>query len=66
MDQVKFVHVPYYDELKPESVLNYLNLGKTEKQIWSQIKNYCPELNYKSTPKDREFFFNILNTLIPN
>ena len=25
--------------------------------------NYCPELEYKNKPKDREFFYNILNTI---
>ena len=35
-------------------------------EIWNKILEYCPELEYKEKPKDREFFFNILNTIIPN
>ena len=30
------------------------------------MKKYCPELEYKDEPKDREYFFNLLNTLEPN
>ena len=66
MDEVKFVHIPYFDELSPINVLEYLNLEKKNSDIWNKIKLYCPELNYKSNPKDREFFFNVINTLIPN
>ena len=29
----------------------------------SKLKNMMPELEYKTEPKDRSFFFNILNTL---
>ena len=28
--------------------------------------NYCPELERKAHPKDRDFFFNILNTIEVN
>ena len=38
MDEVKFVHVPYFDELSPINVLEYLNLEKNHKDIWNKIK----------------------------
>ena len=36
---------------------------KEDKEFWIKILNYCPELNQKEGPKDRTFFFNILNTI---
>ena len=64
MHEVNFVHVPHYDELKPSNVIEQLSLKKSEK-MWNKLLSYCPELKYKSSPKDRDFFYNILNTLWP-
>ena len=53
----------HYPELNPENVIRELNLEKTDKDAWNKILNYCPELKYKTRPKDSDFFFNILNTV---
>ena len=42
-----------------------MNMDKNEKHIYNKLVDYCPELKYKGKPKDREFFFNILNTVKP-
>ena len=34
-----------------------------EKTLYKQLVLYCPEIKYKKRPKDRAFFFNVLNTL---
>ena len=34
--------------------------------VWTTLLNYCPELEFKSNPKDRSFFYNVLNTIKPN
>ena len=34
--------------------------------LWEKLQNYMPELETKKEPKDRKFFFNMLNTLKPN
>ena len=31
-------------------------------KLWKELCGYCPELHNKNKPKDRNFFFNILNT----
>ena len=62
---ILFVNVPKYDELKPETVLNHFALECKQKLLWDKILNYCPELKYTRKPKDRTFFYNILNTLYP-
>ena len=62
MKDVKWVQVPYFDELNPETVIEFLKI-KTNKSLWQKILNYCPELEFKKNPKDRDFFYNILNTL---
>ena len=53
----------HFPELKPENVISEVNLEKNDKQAWKKMLNYCPELQYRNRPKDREFFFNILNTV---
>ena len=62
---INFVTVPLYDELKPANVIEEMKLktDKAKEELWKDIKKYCPELEYRSNPKDRSFFFNILNTL---
>ena len=37
---VKFVHVPYYAELKPENILTAMQLEKKNKQIGSFFSMY--------------------------
>ena len=59
---VIFVDVPHYEELKPENVIETCKL-KSDNKIWPQILSYCPELKEKKYPKDRTFFFNVLNTI---
>ena len=61
---VIFVDVPHYDELKPENVIEKCHLEKD--QIWPRLSEFCPELrDRKNRPKDRTFFYNVLNTLKP-
>ena len=62
---ILWVEVPLYDELEPSKVIKKLKL-KDDKQKWKEIINYCPELGKYENPKDREFFYNILNTIKPN
>ena len=50
-NEISYVDVPMFDELKPENIIDNLQLKK--KQIWNRILNFCPELSYKDTPKDR-------------
>ena len=33
--------------------------------LWNDIGEYCPELLSKDQPKDRDFFYNVLNTIKP-
>ena len=62
---VDFVHVPQYDELKPSNILSKMNLEKNNPNLRTRILNFCPEIKYTGSPKDREFFFNVMNTLEP-
>ena len=63
---IKLVTVDAYSELKPSNVINEMELKTKRKELYSELKQYCPELEYKENPKDRDFFFNVLNTLEPN
>ena len=40
-------------------------LEKNNPTTYNRLIEFCPELKDKKRPKDREFFYNILNTLIP-
>ena len=60
-NEISYVDVPMFDELRPENIIE--NLQLKNKQIWNRILNFCPELDQKDTPKDRAFFFNVLNTI---
>ena len=62
---VHFVHVPQYDELKPTNVLKSMSYEINNPKLYKLLLNFCPEIKYVGFPKDREFFFNILNTLQP-
>ena len=42
-----------------------MNLKEKDLDNWELLLDYCPELKEKSKPKDRDFFFNVLNTIIP-
>ena len=37
-----------------------------DNRVWPEILAYCPELKERNRPKDRTFFFNVLNTIKPN
>ena len=63
---IKLVTVDTYSELTPSNVINEMELKTKRKELYSELKQYCPELEYKENPKDRDFFFNVLNTLEPN
>ena len=62
---VLFVNVPRFDELKPENVIKHMDLEMKDPKIWKLLLNYCPEIKYNRKPKDRTFFYNILNTILP-
>ena len=32
---------------------------------WPDLLEYCPELKFVKRPKDRTYFYNILNTILP-
>ena len=64
--EVLRVTVPLYDELKPRNVMYTLNFKENDPKIWELVLDLCPEITEKGIPKDREFFFNVLNTLKPN
>ena len=64
---MKWIDVPLYDELQPTNIIKKMKLKeKDQTETWKVLLNFCPELEYKEHPKDRDFFFNVLNTLIPN
>ena len=63
MQQINWVNVPLYDELKPSNIIKTMELKEKEKDLWKELLNYCPELATREQPRDRTFFFNILNTL---
>ena len=63
---MKIVTVDAYSELKPSNVIQEMELKTKQLDLYQEMKKYCPELQYKDEPKDREFFFNVLNTLEPN
>ena len=63
---MKIVTVDTYSELKPSNVIQEMELKTKKLDLYQEVKKYCPELQYKDEPKDREFFFNVLNTLEPN
>ena len=67
LTEIKFVDVPLYDELQPSNVIKQMKLKeKGKEESWKALLQYCPELSYKEQPKDRDFFYNVLNTIIPN
>ena len=78
MEEINWVDVPLYDELAPANVIEQMGLRKKDKkdkfdkekieenkELWKKLLDFCPELQTKQNPKDRAFFFNILNTIKP-
>ena len=53
--------MPNFDECCPKTLIAVKNLKST-----SDIIHYCPEITTRGYPKDREYFFNVLNTLHPH
>ena len=51
--------------MKPENVIKEMRIEIDKSQVYKRLLDFCPELKDKKRPKDRDFFFNILNTLIP-
>ena len=58
MSEVKFIHVPKYDELAVKYLLPHLMKDATFMQFF-------PDKFPKGHPPDRTYFFNVLNTLNP-
>ena len=58
ISEVKFVHVPQYDEL---------SVGKLWPQVKTQkeVNKYLPDRLRKGQTISRPYFFNILNTILP-
>ena len=66
MKDIIWIDVPLYDELYPKNIIKEMKLKeKNEKETWELLMNFCPELECKEHPKDRDFFFNVLNTIKP-
>ena len=43
--EIKWVDVPYYDELQPKNVIEKMKLKEKENlETWQSLLNYCPEL----------------------
>ena len=69
MKDIKWIDVPLYDELNPWNIIKRCKL-QDDKELWKKLLVYIPELSKhnpdvrnRNVPKDREFFFNVLNTL---
>ena len=58
LKDVKFIFVPRYEELSVKNLLPHL-------QKQPDFMVYFPENFPKNHPPDREYFFNVLNTLNP-
>lgn len=60
IQQISYIQVPKFPELSPYNIIEKFNLKQNQLML-----NYCPEIE-KKEPYDREFFFNIFNTLNEN
>ena len=49
-NDVIYVSVPLYQELKPENVLKELNWKDNYEEGWQKLLNFCPEIFYKGLP----------------
>ena len=65
MREIYWIDVPLFDELTPKNVIKEMKLKENE-GLWKSLLDLCPELSHKEEPKDRDFFFNVLNTIIPH
>ena len=59
LTDVKFIVVPKYEELSVKDLMPHLQKDKT-------FMMYFPDKFPKGHPPDREYFFNVLNTLNPD
>ena len=37
INQIRYVHVPKFDELKPENLLKHLDLEKKDKKLYKEL-----------------------------
>ena len=58
LEEVKFIRVPKYEELSVKAL--YPQAIADDK-----VKRFLPDSTQKSKPLDRQFFFNILNSVYP-
>ena len=56
MSEVRFINVPKYEELSVKNLFPHLKNDKT-------FMMYFPDKYPQGHPPDREYFFNVLNTL---
>ena len=61
IQNIKWVTVPNFDECCPKKIIESKNLKQQK-----EILQYCPEVYDRGYPKDREYFFNILNSIFPH
>ena len=59
---INFVTVPLYDELTPTNIMKKMGIIENS-EMYNKLLQYCPEIKTKGSPKDRNFFFNVLNTV---
>ena len=52
--------IALFDELAPINIINKWNLKNN-----SELLNFCPEIEVKE-PTDREYFYNIINSVFPH
>ena len=55
------VSIPHFSECKPKAIYDRMNLQKNKK-----IGLMIPETKKRGKPFDRDFFFNIVNTIYPH
>lgn len=58
MDQVKMVHVPKYDELSVKGI--YAQVSEDP-----ELQAHLPDLGESSKAVDRQYFFNVVNSIHP-
>ena len=58
LDEVRFIRVPKYEELTVKTL--YPQALEDER-----LKKFLPDDTSKTKPMDRQFFFNVLNSVYP-
>jgi hypothetical protein len=58
LEEVKFIRVPKYEELSVKALCPQAIAD-------DKVKRFLPDSTQKSKPLDRQFFFNILNSVYP-